>query len=141
SVLSGNRNFEGRINPDVRANYLMSPPLVVAFALVGRIDVDLQSEPLGTGSDGRPVYLRDVWPTAEEVQAAIAEAVSSEMFQRSYAGVYEGDERWKALEGPGGERFAWEPDSTYVREPTYFHDMPREAPHTVDDLRGARVLA
>jgi aconitate hydratase len=117
SVLSGNRNFEGRINPDVRMNYLASPPLVVAYALADSVDVDLVSEPLGTGADGQPVYLRDVWPTTAEVQAAIADAVDPEMFRGRYADVFAGDERWRSLATATGERFAWDADSTYVRRP------------------------
>jgi aconitate hydratase len=141
SVLSGNRNFEGRIQPEVRANYLMSPPLVVAFALAGRIDVDLTTEPLGTGSDGNPVYLRDIWPTQDEVRAVVDRAITSEMYRRSYGEVYTGDARWQALSAPEGDRYAWQPDSTYVRRPPYFDGMSKEAPSTVADLRGARCIA
>jgi len=139
SVLSGNRNFEGRINQDVRNNYLASPPLVVAYALAGRMDVDLTSEPLGTGSDGEPVHLADVWPTSEEVKSTVADAVRSEMFQRSYADVFTGDERWQAIEVPEGDRYTW-PDSTYVRKPPFFEGMDRE-PAPIEPIRGARVLA
>jgi aconitate hydratase len=141
SVLSGNRNFEGRINSDVRANYLMSPPLVVAFAIAGRIDVDLYNEPLGTDAEGRSVFLRDVWPTQEEVEDVIRSSIRSEMYTRNYASVFEGDERWKGMQTPEGSRFAWEPDSTYVRQPTYFHGMSKEIPETVAPVRGARLLA
>jgi aconitate hydratase len=141
SVLSGNRNFEGRINSDVRANYLMSPPLVVAFALAGRIDVDLLQEPLGTDPTGVPVYLRDIWPTAAEVEEALTGSIESEMYRRSYAGVYTGDERWTGLDVPTGSRFAWSSDSTYVRRPPYFEGMSKETPERVDEIRGARVLA
>ncbi|MDQ6915168.1 MAG: aconitate hydratase [Actinomycetota bacterium] len=140
SVLSGNRNFEGRINQDVKMNYLASPPLCVAYALVGTMDVDLYAEPLGTGSDGEPVYLRDLWPTQQEVNALIEEAVHSDMFRRSYGEVFEGDERWASLGVPDGDRFAWDKGSTYVRRPPFFADMPRE-PAAVGDVEGARVLA
>ncbi len=139
SVLSGNRNFEGRINSEVRANYLASPPLVVAFALAGRIDVDLTSEPLGTGSDGRPVYLRDVWPDRREIAATVLASLRSEMFNREYADVFAGDERWNGLDVPGGDTYAWDEGSTYVRLPPYFTDMPAEPP-AVQDIKGARVL-
>ncbi len=141
SVLSGNRNFEGRINSEVRANYLMSPPLVVAYALAGRMDIDLDEEPLGTDKDGQPVYLRDIWPTHHEVQDAIFQSIQSEMFRKSYADVFKGDEQWNGLDVPTGDRFAWDPDSTYVRQPPYFEGMTREAPATVPDIAGARVLA
>ncbi len=139
SVLSGNRNFEGRVNPDVRANYLASPPLVVAYAIAGRMDVDLYNEPLGTDADGRSVFLRDIWPSQSEVQEVIRESVKSEFFTDEYAGVFEGDERWKALPVPEGDRYAWEEESTYVKEPPYFMGMPREAP-ALEDLEGMRVL-
>ena len=141
SVLSGNRNFEARVHPAVRANYLMSPPLVVAYALAGRMDVDLATQPLGTGRDGRPVYLRDVWPTPQEVRDAVERYVEAELFRSTYADVFRGDSRWNALPVPAGERFAWDPGSTYVRRPPYFEGMAREAPKQVDDLHGARVLA
>jgi aconitate hydratase len=140
SVLSGNRNFEGRINPDVRANYLMSPPLVVAYALAGRIDIDLDKEPLGTGADGGPVYLKDVWPTNDEVAAAVSAAVKPAQYQSSYAVVFEGDERWRKLDVPKGETFAWDGGSTYVKNPPYFDGMPR-IPGPIADLAGIRVLA
>ncbi|MGE5233986.1 MAG: aconitate hydratase AcnA [Acidobacteriota bacterium] len=140
AVLSGNRNFEGRVNPDVRANYLASPPLVVAYALAGRIDIDLTQEPLGTGKDGKPVYLRDVWPSQKEVADTVARAVRSEMFQREYADVFHGDERWRSLPVPEGETYAWEPDSTYVRLPPYFDRLPAQ-PAPVGDVAGAHVLA
>jgi aconitate hydratase len=140
SVLSGNRNFEGRINPDVRANYLMSPPLVVAFALAGRIDIDLDKEPLGEGRDGQPVFLRDIWPTSGEIAAAVGKAVKPEMFEKSYAVVFEGDERWQKLEVPLGDTYAWGDDSTYIKHPPYFAGMAAK-PAPVGDLRGARVLA
>jgi aconitate hydratase len=141
SVLSGNRNFEGRINSEVRANYLMSPPLVVAFALVGRIDIDLYSEPLGHDAAGQPVFLRDIWPTSEEVDRVIRSAVSSDMYQRSYASIYAGDERWNALEVTTSERYQWDPNSTYLRRPTYFDNMPKRPLALVPDIQNARVLA
>ncbi|HEV2768809.1 MAG TPA: aconitate hydratase [Solirubrobacteraceae bacterium] len=140
SVLSGNRNFEGRINPDVKMNYLASPPLVVAYALAGTLDVDLHAEPLGQDREGKDVYLRDIWPSAQEVAQTIEEAVRSDMFRSSYAEVFAGDQRWNSLEVPEGDRFAWEPDSTYVRQPPYFEGMPAE-PAPVADIEGARVLA
>jgi aconitate hydratase len=140
SVLSGNRNFEGRINPDVRANYLMSPPLVVAFALAGRIDIDLDQEPLGTGSDGQPVFLRDIWPTSAEVADAVGKSVKPEMFEKSYSVVFQGDERWQGLDVPLGDTYAWDGASTYIKHPPYFEGMPR-TPAPISDLKGARVLA
>jgi len=140
SILSGNRNFEGRISPDVRANFLASPPLVVAYALTGRIDVDLYNEPLGTGKDGEPVFLRDIWPSNAEIADAVHAFVHSEMFQHEYASVFDGDERWNGLPVPEGETYAWDPDSTYVRLPPFFADLPHEAP-PVEDIAGARVLA
>ncbi|HEY7099956.1 MAG TPA: aconitate hydratase AcnA [Terriglobales bacterium] len=140
SVLSGNRNFEGRINPDVRANYLMSPPLVVAFALAGRVDVDLRKDPIGKGRDGAPVYLSDIWPTKREVDEAIQQSISSEMFRKSYGEVYEGDDRWRSLPVPKGDTYKWESDSTYIRRAPYFDDM-KVQPSPVTDIRKARVLA
>jgi aconitate hydratase len=140
SVLSGNRNFEGRINPDVKMNYLASPPLVVAYALAGTMDLDLTREPLGAGSDGKPVYLRDLWPSEAEIADIVRDSVAAEMFSRSYAAVFDGDERWQSLEVPPGEVFAWDDDSTYVRRPPYFEQMPAE-PEPVTDIHGARVLA
>jgi len=140
SVLSGNRNFEGRINSEVRANYLMSPPLVVAFALAGRIDIDLRRDPIGKGKDGKPVYLVDIWPTQSEIDQAMAGAISSDMFRKSYGEVYAGDERWRSLAVPKGETYAWEKDSTYIRQAPYFDDMALK-PSAVEDIRGARVLA
>jgi aconitate hydratase len=139
AVLSGNRNFEGRINQDVKANYLASPPLVVAYALAGRMDIDLQTEPLGEGSDGEPVYLKDVWPSAEEIKQVVGDSVKSEMFERNYAGVFSGDEMWNAVDVPAGDRYTW-PDSTYVRRPSFFEEMPAEAPG-VAPIAGARALA
>jgi aconitate hydratase len=139
AVLSGNRNFEGRINQDVKANYLASPPLVVAYALAGRMDLDLTTEPLGEGSDGEPVYLRDVWPDPAEVKDVVGRSIASEMFTRNYGGVLEGDDTWKAVEVPEGDRYTW-PDSTYVRRPSFFEGMPADAPG-VAPLGSARVLA
>jgi aconitate hydratase len=139
SVLSGNRNFEGRINPEVRANYLMSPPLVVAFALAGRIDIDMSKDALGAGRDGKPVFLRDIWPTQREVVETVQRSIQSSMFQKSYAGVFDGDERWRSLAVPSGETFAWDAKSTYVKHPPYFVDMPVKPP-AVKDITGARVL-
>jgi len=140
SVLSGNRNFEGRINPDVKMNYLASPPLVVAYALAGTMDIDLLDEPLGQGSDGEDVFLKDLWPAADEVAHLVESAVQSEMFTSSYDEVFDGDERWRSLEVPTGDRFAWDPDSTYVRDPPYFDGMPAD-PAPIEDIVGARVLA
>jgi aconitate hydratase len=140
SVLSGNRNFEGRINPDVKMNYLASPPLCVAYALAGTMDIDLYDEPLGTDKDGEPVYLKDIWPNEAEVHQTIEEAVQSDMFRKSYGEVFDGDERWNSLEVPTGDSFAWDPDSTYVRQPPFFQDLPGE-PEPVTDIENARVLA
>jgi len=141
SVLSGNRNFEGRINPHVRMNFLASPMLVVAYAIAGDMDRDLQTDPLGTGKDGKPVYLRDVWPTNAEIQATIRSAVKAEQYTREYAKVFEGDAAWQRLEVPKGQTFAWDPSSTYVRNPPFFADIPKEPPSTVSDIAGARCLA
>src|ERR1700758_4830998 len=140
SVLSGNRNFEGRINSEVRANYLMSPPLVVAFALAGRIDTDLRKDAIGKGRDGQPVYLADLWPTQREVEEAIEHSVTAEMFSKSYAEVFAGDERWRGLPVPKGQTYAWEKDSTYIRRAPYFDDMKLQ-PSPVEDIHSARVLA
>ncbi|GAA4739032.1 aconitate hydratase [Actinomycetospora chibensis] len=139
AVLSGNRNFEGRINPDVKMNYLASPPLVVAYALAGTMDLDLSTEPLGHDSDGNPVTLEDIWPSPQEIQETISSALSPEQFTEGYADVFAGDERWTSLDTPEGETFTWDPDSTYVRKPPYFEGMDRE-PSEVTDLDGARVL-
>ena len=140
SVLSGNRNFEGRINPDVKLNYLASPPLVVAYALAGTMDIDLVREPLGSDPDGRPVYLADLWPSPQEVAAVVRDAVAEEMFTRDYADVFHGDDNWRGLDIPAGDTFAWEKESTYVRRPPYFDGMPTE-PEPVTDITGAKVLA
>jgi aconitate hydratase len=140
SVLSGNRNFEGRINPDVKMNYLASPPLVVAYALAGTMDADIVNDPLGRDHDGHDVYLRDLWPTTREVGETVERAVRSEMFRSSYAGVFTGDERWNSLDVPTGDRFAWDEASTYVHLPPYFDGMPADPP-AVSDIFGARVLA
>jgi aconitate hydratase A / 2-methylisocitrate dehydratase len=150
SVLSGNRNFEGRINPDVKMNYLASPPLCVAYALAGTMDLDIVGEPLGQDEEGNDVYLREIWPSALEVAQTVERAVHSEMFRHSYGEVFEGDERWRSLElqdggsgaseGEGSDLFAWDQDSTYVRLPPYFKDMPVE-PLAIEDIEGARVLA
>jgi len=140
AVLSGNRNFEGRIHPQVRANYLASPPLVVAYALAGRMDIDLYKEPLGGDPKGSPVYLKDIWPTPEEINEEIRKSVRSEMFKKEYSNVFEGDERWKKMPTPEGELFAWDADSTYVREAPYFEGMTK-TPSQPKDITGARVLA
>ena len=139
AVLSGNRNFEGRINPLVRANYLMSPPLVVAYALAGRMDVNLARDPIGTGKDGAPVYLSEVWPSPKEVAETMRAAVRPEQFRRTYAKVFEGEAEWNAIEVPAGSRYAW-PDSTYIKSPSFLHDLPK-SPAALSDIRAARVLA
>jgi aconitate hydratase len=139
AVLSGNRNFEARIHPEVKANYLASPPLVVAYALAGRMDLDLVDEPLGTGEDGEDVFLSDIWPSPREVQDVIASALRREMFEQTYADVYTGDERWRALDIPSGLLYDWEPASTYIRWPPYFDGMSRE-PEPVGDIANARCL-
>jgi aconitate hydratase len=140
AVLSGNRNFEGRIHPLVRASYLASPPLVVAFALAGRVDVDLTTEPLGTGADGGPVFLADIWPTADEVREVVGVSIDADLFRRTYATVFEGDERWRALPVPTGDRYAWDDASTYVAKPPFFDGMGAE-PTPLTDIVGARALA
>ena len=140
SVLSGNRNFEGRIHPLVRNNFLASPPLVVAYALAGSMNVDLEKDPLGTGTNGEPVYLRDIWPGRHEIQEIIAKSLDSEMFRSSYANVFAGDHNWNSIQVPAGNRFAWNDDSTYIRNPPYFDGMTRQ-PAAVNDIQGARVLA
>ncbi len=140
AVLSGNRNFEGRIHPQVRANYLASPPLVVAYALAGRMDVDMTTEPLGIGSDGRPVRLKDIWPSNDRIAATMAGCISDEMFTREYADVFKGDDNWSALDVAPSERYAWDPKSEYVKEPPYFQDMPAHPPPP-QDVRSARAIA
>ncbi|RQG99998.1 aconitate hydratase AcnA [Natrarchaeobius oligotrophus] len=142
SVLSGNRNFEARIHPKIAANYLASPPLVVAYGLAGKMDVDLENEPLGTDDDGEPVYLEDVWPDTEEVRETIHESVSPEMFEEKYASVFEGDERWESLDAPTGDVYDWDPESTYIREPPFFKEFPLEKPgvENVDDARALLTL-
>jgi aconitate hydratase len=140
AVLSGNRNFEGRINPDVKMNYLASPPLVIAYALAGTMDFDFQSEALGTDADGNDVFLRDIWPSQKDITATIASSINQEMFVKNYADVFKGDDRWRNLPTPTGNTFEWDPNSTYVRKPPYFHGMPA-VPEPVTDISGARVLA
>ncbi|GAB3300259.1 aconitate hydratase AcnA [Epidermidibacterium keratini] len=140
SVLSGNRNFEGRINPDVKMNYLASPPLVIAYALAGTMDFDFENDSLGDDQNGNPVYLKDIWPSPQEVEEVIDQAISSEMFTKGYADVFAGDERWRGLDTPEGKVFEWDDESTYVRRPPYFEDMPAQ-PEPVTDIAGARVLA
>src|SRR4051795_11373962 len=139
SVLSGNRNFEARIHPEVKANYLASPPLVVAYALAGRMDLDLETEPIGQGSDGEDVFLRDLWPTNDEIEQAVAAAVDGGMFRKQYADVFTGDERWQALPVPEGDLYDWSEESTYIRRPPFFEGMPRE-PEPLPDVEGARCL-
>ncbi len=140
AVLSGNRNFEGRIHPLARASYLASPPLVVAFALAGRVDIDLTREPLGIGTDGRPVMLAEIWPSPDEVRSTIATSVSPDIFRQTYAAVFDGDDRWRALPIPDGDRYAWDPDSTYIAEPPFFQGLTATPP-PLRDILGARVLA
>jgi aconitate hydratase len=140
AVLSGNRNFEGRISPDVKMNYLASPPLVVAYALAGTMDHDFEKDPLGNDANGVPIFLRDIWPSAHEIAAVVESSITSAMFTKDYAGVFDGDHRWKALDTPTGKTFAWDADSTYVRKPPYFEGMPRN-PVPVKDIKDARVLA
>ncbi|MEY7847668.1 aconitate hydratase AcnA [Natrarchaeobius sp. A-rgal3] len=139
SVLSGNRNFEARIHPKIQANYLASPPLVVAYGLAGRMDIDLEEEPIGTDDDGEEVYLEDVWPDTEEIRETIHDSISPEMFEEKYASVYEGDERWESLDAPDGDVYDWDSESTYIREPPFFQEFPLEAPG-VDNVDDARAL-
>jgi aconitate hydratase len=139
-VLSGNRNFEGRIHPQVKAAYLASPPLVVAYALAGRLDIDLTTDSLGTGHDGNPVYLHDIWPSADEVSKTVLDAIGSDLYTREYERIFDGDEHWQQLPSPTGALFDWDSDSTYVREPPYFVGMSPE-PHAPADIIDARVLA
>jgi aconitate hydratase len=140
AVLSGNRNFEGRVHPTVRANYLASPPLVVAYALAGRVDIDLEKEPLGNDSNGTPVYLKDIWPTRAEIDQAVQNSLSPQMFEEKYASVYEGDADWQALRNGKSEIYHWDPASTYIKKPPFFEDMGL-APAKLQNIRGARVLA
>jgi aconitate hydratase len=140
AVLSGNRNFEGRIHPLVRANYLASPPLVVAYALAGRMDMDLTTESLGSDSAGKPVYLRDIWPTPQEIESAVRDSVTSEMYRKEYANVFEGDAHWKSMPVPEGDLYRWDPKSTYIKQPPFFENMPKTPP-ALTDIHGARVLA
>jgi len=141
AVLSGNRNFEGRISPHVKANYLASPPLVVAYALAGSMTIDIATEPLGSGSDGKPVFLKDVWPSNDEIQEAIGASLSSEMYRSRYADVFKGPEQWQAIKPNGGKTYAWDDHSTYVKNPPYFQGMKKEAPKSFQDIKGARPLA
>ena len=138
-MLSGNRNFEGRINSEVRANYLMSPPLVVAFALAGRIDIDLRKDAIGKGRDGQPVYMADIWPSQREIEETMQQSITSEMFSKSYAEVFQGDERWRGLAVPKGETYAWEKDSTYIRRAPYFDDMAVKPAPVHGNQEGARA--
>ena len=138
SVLSGNRNFEGRISPDVRANYLMSPPLVVAYALAGHIAHNFETDPLGKGKDGKPVFLRDIWPTQKEVSDAVGASIDSEMFHDEYSRVTEGDQNWRGLKFPEGKTYGWEPDSTYIRKAPYFDGMKAEPSRRRGHLRRPR---
>ena len=140
AVLSGNRNFEGRIHPLVRANYLASPPLVVAYALAGRMDMDLTTESLGADSAGKPVYLRDIWPTPQEIEKTVRESVTSEMYSKEYGNVFEGDAHWKSMPVPEGDLYQWDPKSTYIKQPPFFENMPK-TPAALADIHGARVLA
>ena len=140
AVLSGNRNFEGRINPDVKMNYLASPPLVIAYALAGTMDFDFDNQPLGADQDGNDVYLRDIWPSAQEVQSTIDTSIDTDMFEKEYSAVFDGDERWRSLPTPTGDTFEWSDSSTYVRKPPYFEGMSAQ-PAPVSDISGARVLA
>ena len=139
AVLSGNRNFEGRVNPLVKANYLASPPLVVAYALAGTVDIDLTSQPLGTGSDGTPVYLKDLWPGEAEIDAALAAAVRREMFRKRYSDVFTANPKWNEIPVSPSDLFPWDPESTYVREPPFLTDLSPE-PGPIEPIRGARVL-
>jgi len=139
-VLSGNRNFEGRINPLVKASYLASPPLVVAYALAGRVDIDLDKEPLGTGTDGKPVYLKDVWPTQQEINATVGQSLVSQMFTDKYGSVFDGSDAWKAIKVTGGDLYEWDGASTYIHHPPYFQTVTLDIP-SVEDIQGARVLA
>ena len=140
AVLSGNRNFEGRVNPLVKANYLASPPLVVAYALAGSVDFDFENDPLGTDADGNSVFLRDIWPTGDEVKEVVAEAIKPEMFQERYGNVFTSNPRWNAIETDASELFEWDAESTYIQEPPFLVDMTRD-PQPIQPIEGARVLA
>jgi aconitate hydratase len=140
SVLSGNRNFEGRVHPEVRMNYLASPPLVVVYAIAGTMNVDLYEDPLGVSKDGEPVYLKDIWPSSKEIAEVIAEHLSRDDFVVAYARLFDGDSRWQSLEAPSGSQFEWDADSTYIRNPPYFEDITLE-PNPITDIEGARCLA
>ncbi|MCU7892589.1 MAG: aconitate hydratase, partial [Candidatus Thiodiazotropha sp. (ex Ustalcina ferruginea)] len=140
SVLSGNRNFEGRVHSEVRMNYLASPPLVVAYAIAGTMNIDLYNEPLGSSTDGKPVFLKDIWPSSKEIADSVAANLTREAFYCSYSSLFDGDERWQSLDAPAGEQFEWDADSTYIRHPPYFEDMTLE-PNPVSDISGARCLA
>ena len=140
AVLSGNRNFEGRINPDVKMNYLASPPLCIAYALAGTMDFDFENDSLGLDEDGNDVYLKDIWPSSEDINETIKSSINQEMFVKNYADVFKGDDRWRNLPTPEGNTFEWDENSTYVRKPPYFEGMPEE-PEPVSDIKGARVLA
>ena len=140
AVLSGNRNFEGRINPQVKANYLASPPLVVAYALAGTMDIDLANDPLGQDTDGNPVYLRDIWPSNEEVQNTVRAAINQGMFEHEYAHAFDGDENWKTMPVPSGGTFQWDEKSTYIKKPPYFDQMV-DPETSIHDFAGMRVLA
>ncbi len=139
SVLSGNRNFEGRVHPEVKMNYLASPPLVVAFALAGTVDIDLTTQPLGNGSDGKPVYLKDIWPTNKEIGDVIAKTIGPDLFKQNYADVFKGDSRWNEIAPPEGERYGWDGKSTYIKNPPYFDGMSMQV-GKIRDISGARVL-
>ena len=139
-MLSGNRNFEGRIHPDCRMNYLASPPLVVAYALAGSMDVDVTSEPLGTGSDGAPVFMHDIWPSEDEIASVVGSVLDRQMFVDSYATILDGDERWRALDAPTGDRYAWDTESTYIRHPPFLEGIGADSV-ALHDVDGARVLA
>ncbi|MDE3059774.1 MAG: aconitate hydratase AcnA, partial [Pseudomonadota bacterium] len=141
AVLSGNRNFEGRIHPLVKANYLASPPLVVAYALAGSMNINLSKDPIGTGSDGKPVYLKDIWPTNAEIAEVVANCVTADMFRRKYSEVFKGDEHWQAIGAGSGKTYSWQPESTYVRKPPYFEGMSKSASHATPDIENARILA
>jgi len=139
SVLSGNRNFEGRVHPEVKMNYLASPPLVVAYALAGTVDIDLSKDSLGSDQNGNPVYLKDIWPTTKEISDTIIATIGPDMFKKNYADVFKGDSRWNQIESPDGESYAWGADSTYIKNPPYFDGMSMSV-GTIDDIHGARVL-